>query len=243
VLALLVAVACGAVLSRVSHLVRARCRGCHAGRLHGPEAARTAQPARRDGGRHARLLPAADPLLLLAEHPDRPLAAGGDDAAHGDADPPAWRPAEHHGRHTALRRSAHAAGDPLHARPLPALSAGRRAALGPAAGCPQRPQRLVRADDPGQHRQPRPERRDRLPRPFRRPAAGARKALLARPGARILRRPHLEAARRPQPPAAGRGAGAAHRLRDHPRAAPAALAAGARRAPPRWRPNLSFPAR
>ena len=110
---------CGNCLA-ISHPVWPGRRGRPARLLHGAETHGNENATRRHGRHHARLLPAAHPLLLFAEHSNRDLAARLHYPAHRRTDPPARRPPTR-GRHSALRRSASGAGHPFHADYLPCL--------------------------------------------------------------------------------------------------------------------------
>jgi hypothetical protein len=119
--------------------------------------------ARRDGRRHARLLPAAHPLLLFAKHPDRPLAAVCPVAGHRHPDPPAWRAGQHPGQPCAMppacacRRSPSCSSSTCSSRASPARS-------GACRGCPRRDDRLVGHHVAGQHFPAGAEWRHRLSR-------------------------------------------------------------------------------
>ena len=189
----------------IPHPVRPGFRRRPALPVHGLKTDGNAHATRRHGRRHARFLPAAHPLFLLAKHSDRLMAARRHDGARCHADPHPRRRAAAW-RHRALCRAAAHAGHPLHDHRLPALPAHCRAVVGLTARRLFGPHRAFRPDVARLDEQPDPVRRHRLPRSVQRQNTGQAATLLARTGTRRLRRQDLappRAQHRPAGPAAG----------------------------------------
>ena len=124
----------------------------------------TRTPPRRRARRVPRLLPGHHQFSLHADDPDRRARHGvGAVPAHRHADR-LQRAAARAARQPAHRRPAARARGARRARPVPAVPARARPAVGPAAGRLRRHDRPVRHHEPGQPVEPRAIRRDRLSR-------------------------------------------------------------------------------
>ena len=175
---------------RIPHAVRPRVRHCAADDARRAQAARDAYPPRRNNGGVPLLLPRAHQFPVYPVDPDR---SGDVRCAGGD-----------HRRPGLVQRAApQAGGRPAHGGPPPhpcdtdrhravrPLPARAGPALGHAAGCVLRHHRPVRHDGAGQPVATVDLGRDSLPRPLQWADPRPPPALLARPRAMGLRRPHL----------------------------------------------------